>query len=123
MIELVVERVFQLIPTLSELKKTKRELADAAIKGVSEALTETSIYVAHIGKGGEPDSDKEADLARLWAQAAIPLRHIDRELAEICEDKSRYWINPNDWPADLIKERGIGLTQVRDSYKALLRST
>ncbi len=122
MIEWVVERVFQIIPTLSELKNSKRELADTAIRGISEALTETSIYVAHIGKGGEPDNDREADLARLWAKAAIPLRHIDKELAEICEYKSRYWINPSDWPADLIKVRGIGLHQVRDSYKELLRS-
>jgi hypothetical protein len=122
MIEWVVERVFQLIPTLSELKKDKREVADAAIKGISEALTETSIYVEHISKGGEPDNDKEEDLARLWAKAAITLRHIDRQLAEVCEDKSRYWISPSDWPVDLIEERGIGLNQVRDSYKGLLRS-
>ena len=122
MIEWVVGKVFEIIPVLSELRKTQRELADEAITTISDALTETSIYVTHIGNGGEPDTVKQAELARLWARAAIPIRHIDQELSEICENKSKYWIDPGDWPSDLVREKGIGLHQVRDRYSELRRN-
>jgi len=119
MIEWVVDKVFEIIPALSELRSTQRELADEAITRISDALTETSIYVTHIGDGGEPDTARQEELARLWARAAIPIRHIDQELSDICENKSRYWINPGDWPPDLVKEKGIGIYQVRDRYRDL----
>ena len=60
-------------------------------------------------------------LVHLWSQAAIPLRHIDLELAEICQYKSRYWLEPSNWRNEDVENFGIALEIVRDRYHALLQ--
>jgi hypothetical protein len=59
-------------------------------------------------------------LSRYWSAAAIPLRHIDNELAQICEYKSEYWVNPESWDPLRIQQLGIGLKDVRERYRRLL---
>jgi hypothetical protein len=82
-IEWVVERLISIIPAISNVSKDKRELADNALRSISHALTETCLYVNRYLKSGKRDQEVEAQLARYWSAAAIPLRHIDHELSQI----------------------------------------
>lgn len=120
MVEWVVERLISIIPSISNLSKDKRELADNALRSVSHALTETCLYINRYIKSGVCDKEIEAQLARFWSAAAIPLRHIDRELSEICEYKSEYWLDPSNWDPAKTNGIAIDLDTVREKYRAKL---
>lgn len=117
MLEFVIDRLIKLLGPIATLSKEKRELKDDALKAVSTALTETCIYYRGLGRGSERNEEKEEQLARYWAAAAIPLRHIDEELSGICENKAEYWLNPEEWSNDEILEYGIKLEDVKKAYR------
>jgi hypothetical protein len=119
-IEWVVERLISLIPTVGTIAKDKREIADNALRAVSTALTETCIYYENYRKNGQRDKEIEKQLVRYWSAAAIPLRHIDRELSEICEYKSQYWLNPEEWNQSKANGIAIDLDTVRQKYRSML---
>ena len=119
-IEWVVERLISLLPAIGNLSKDKRKVADNALRAISHALTETSLYVNRYVKSGKRDEEIESQLARYWSAAAIPLRHIDQELSEICEYKSEYWLDPNSWNPEKTNGLSISLDSVRDKYRAKL---
>ncbi len=120
MIEWVVQKLFDAIPLIDQASKEKRELADGAYLSISTALTETCLYVAQFNKTREPNFETQARLAKLWAEAAIPLRHIDSELSEICEYKSEYWVDPQSWDSSNSNSIEIDLVSVRNKYRAKL---
>lgn len=120
MIEWFVSQVIALIGPIADLGKEKRELADAALKALSEALTETYLYYSALSGGKPRAAETEAPLARLWAAAVVPLRHIDRQLAETCQIKSRYWVDPDTWHGNAEDEMRIGLDLLQGQYLSLL---
>ena len=119
-IEWVIERLISLLPSIGSLAKDKRELGDNALRAIAHALTETSIYVNKYVKLNKRDEEIEAQLSRYWSAAAIPLRHIDSELSEICEYKSEYWLDPSNWEPAKANGISIDLDAVRDKYRAKL---
>jgi hypothetical protein len=123
MITWVIERLVGLVTPMMDLKREHRELADSALKAISKALNETYLYYEGIEQGGQRNREIEAKLYQYWSEAAIPMRHIDVELAEICEHKSEYWLNPDHWDHTQTDRLGIGLADVRDRYRALLVTT
>lgn len=120
MIEWVIEKFIGLIPSFEKASSLRRDMQDNALRAISHALNETFLYYRDIDTGKPRNPDIEAQLSRYWAAAAIPLRHIDRELAEICEYKSEYWVNPDTWNNEDIERLGIGLEKVRNQYRSLL---
>jgi len=120
MLQWVVERFSGLLGPIAQLQKDKRELADNALNAVSQALNETFLYYRDFESSQALDPQREAQLVRLWSAAAIPLRHIDSELASICEHKAEYWVNPSSWDNQKIEQLGIGLESVRDRYRVML---
>lgn len=121
MIEWVVERLIDLIPNFGAVAKDRRELADSALRAVSVALNETYIYQTNYQRIGRRDIDTEQQLVRYWSAAAIPLRHIDQEMASICEYKSEYWLNPENWRPENAQGLNIDLKLVRDKYRNKLK--
>lgn len=117
----VVERLIGLLGPISKLQAEKRKLADEALATISHALNETYLYYRDVEAGNGSNKETEAELVKAWAAAAIPLRHIDDELAEICQYKSEYWLSPESWNKKRIKELGIGLDDVRERYREKLR--
>lgn len=120
--EWLIERLISLIPTISDLSKNRRDLADNALAAISEALSETSLYLAHLKDTGKRDREREEQLARSWAAAAVPARHIDVELAEMCQYKSEIWINPDAWGRDKIQKYGVDIDTVKHRYMELLNA-
>lgn len=116
----VAERLISILPIIGDLQKEKRKLADYALTSISEALSETSIYINKWRKTGKREEETEEKLVRLWGAAAVSVRHIDRELSEICFFKSEYWVNPEEWDPSKAKGVAIDLDSVKEKYLAKL---
>jgi hypothetical protein len=99
------------------LSKEKREVKDQALRAISIALVETKLYYRDRADGKPQNMDVEAQLSKYWAAAAIPLRHIDQELAVTCEHKADFWTQPNNWPDEDVKRLGIKLDDVTRAYR------
>jgi hypothetical protein len=120
MITFVIEKLIGLIGPVASLSKERRELRDNALRSISHALDETYLYYRDLDRGKPRNFETEAQLAKYWSAAAIPIRHIDEELALICDQKSEYWLNPENWDQERVKEVGIALDDVRKHYRELL---
>lgn len=121
MLEMIAGKLTAFLGPLRAMSKDNREMRDNALRAVSHALNETCIYYSGLERGKEKNQDIEDQLSRYWAAAAIPIRHLDKELALICEKKSEYWLNPDQWTADDVKNAGIQLGKVREDYRNMLR--
>ena len=120
MLECIIEKFIQLIGPIQDLSKDKRELKDNALRSVSHALNETYLYYSGLDKGKPKHEDTEKQLSNYWAAAAIPLRHLDQDLAMTCELKAEYWVNPDNWSEEQIHSHGIELGKLRTKYRNML---
>lgn len=116
----IVKSLFGLVPNLMALPKERRELRDSALRAILVALDETYLYYRDRERGKKRDPDREAQLVKYWSAAAIPMRHVDRNLSLRCDRKAEYWLNPDHYDDDVIEELGIGLESVRNAYRTLL---
>lgn len=123
MIAQVIDGLIKLLGPVATLSKERRELKDNALRAISTALNETFLYYRDLGKGLARNMDREAQLTNYWSAAAIPLRHFDEELANICDYKAEYWVNPEIYSDDEIKNLGIELNEVRSAYRKMLSPT
>jgi hypothetical protein len=121
MLELIATKLTALLGPLRAMSKDNRETRDNALRAISHALNETYIYYRGLDRGKNRNLEIEDQLSRYWAAAAIPIRHLDHELAMICEHKSEYWLNPEQWTSEQVTEFGIEVEKVRNSYRNLLR--
>jgi hypothetical protein len=121
MIKDVIEGLINILGPIATLSKERRELKDSALRAISNALDETYLYYRDIDRGSLNNSEREALLSKYWSAAAIPMRHFDERLAGICDYKSEYWINPEQYSTEKIFELGIALEDVRRAYRKMLR--
>ncbi len=119
----IIEGVVKLLGPIATLSKDRRELKDSALRSISTALNETYLYYRDIDRVNQRNLDREAQLSRYWSAASIPLRHFDEELAGICESKSEYWINPENYTEEDINRFGIELGEIRQAYRRMLTPT
>jgi len=117
----IIKSLFGLAPNLLALPKERRELRDNALRSILVALDETYLYYRDMNRGQQRDPDREAVLAKYWSAAAIPMAHVDPALAQRCDLKAEYWLNPDGYNADTIKDLDIGLESVRNAYRTLLK--
>jgi len=122
-LELIVSQLTALIEPIQNFSKDKRDLKDNALRAISHALNETYLYYRGIESGKPVNLDSQKQLSIYWSAAAIPLRHINEDLALICEFKSEYWVNPENWSDEEIHEHGIALNVLRNKYRALVAPT
>ena len=121
MIKEILEGQTTILVPIATLSKDKRELKDSALRAISNALDETYLYYRDLNNGSSRNNDREALLVKYWSAAAIPMRHFDKNLSLMCDRKSEYWTNPNNYTQEEIKELGIKLKDVRQAYRQLLR--
>lgn len=105
---------------LGENHKHQRQLTDAALQSISTALSATSLYYRDLEAGSARDLDIEGKLNVFWGNAAIPMRHVNPDLAIVCAEKAQYWLNPDSWSDREIREVGIALDSVHRRYISLL---
>ena len=116
----LIDRLLAALGLIRENRRLQSERIDKALYALYMALNETRSYVSSLNRGMPRNSEKECAIARLWSDASVPLRTIDRDLAERCFIKSGYWLEPDTWSELMIKEQRIGLTQVLKSTRNLL---
>ncbi|MGZ3181751.1 MAG: hypothetical protein ACXU8N_04855 [Telluria sp.] len=119
MLEFVVDKLIGLLGPIATLSKKKRELKDNALRAISTALLETKLYYRDRANGKPRNIDVEAQLSKYWAAAAIPLRHIDAELAMTCEYKADFWTDPEHWSDEEVARFGIKLEDVTRAYRTI----
>jgi hypothetical protein len=111
----------KILGPIATLSKDRRELKDSALRAISNALDETYLYYRDLEKGSPKNPDREALLVKYWSAAAIPVRHFDEDLSRACDHKSEYWVNPDNYDNQSISELGIGLDDVRITYRQMLK--
>lgn len=121
MISQIVDGLSKILGPIATLSKERRELKDAALRGICNALDETYLYYRDLDKGTPRSLDREGVIAKYWSAAAISMRHFDPHLAELCDLKSEFWIQPDQYKPEDIKNIGIGLNDVRTAYRQHLR--
>lgn len=120
MLTQILDGLIKLLGPIATLSKERRELKDTALRTISNALDETYLYYRDLENGIIRSSDREGLLSKYWSAAAISLRHFDSDLASICDHKSEYWINPDNYDKNLVQELGIKLGDVREAYRKML---
>lgn len=105
---------------LKGLGERKIDRSRAGLTALSKALFETRIYLRDRENGVALDQSREDDIVRLWSGAAIELRDLDENLAALCQHKAEYWVRPDEWSAQSIQERGIGIDQLFDRFRDVL---
>lgn len=116
----IFDKVLNVIGLIREGKIKRDEKIDNSLHALYAALSETKTYVISLNKGNKKNRDKEHNLARLWHYASVPLRQIDRELADICFLKGSYWLEPEAWTEAMVQENQIALDNVFNKTRELL---
>ena len=117
----LIELLTNSLGPIATASKENEKKKDLALRAVSYALDETYLYYRDMRNGHLKDRDREAQLVKLWSAAAIPLRHFDLELANICDRKSEYWIDPESYNDEDVEKLGIRLGDVRSAYRKLMK--
>lgn len=117
----IIKAIGQLVPAIVSMPKELGERKDTALRAILLALDETYLYYRDQGQGRQRCLDREAQLARYWSAAAIPMRYVDVDLAERCDFKAEYWLDPDRYDEKRILETRIELNSVRSEYRALIR--
>ena len=121
MLNEIIEGLSNILGPIATATKERSQMKDEALRAISHALNETYLYYRDIEHGHLPNRDKEAMLVKYWSAAAISLRHFDQRLANICDNKAEYWVNPENYNSADIENLGIGLDSVRQAYRKMLK--
>lgn len=95
--------------TFNGLGREKEKQATEAIRALTKAIHETEIYFSELKCGVERDKAREVQLSRYWSESAEPVRLIDREFSDLCGLKARYWLFPDHYDRESVKDLHITL--------------
>lgn len=117
---MVFDRFLAALGLIREGRKHRTERIDKALYALYAALNETKAYMQHLDSGKRRRSKRELAIAKLWHDASVPLRHVDRDLADRCFLKGSYWLEPDTWTKVMEKKKRIKLEQLLRSTRELL---
>ena len=116
----IFDKCFALLGLVRDGKLKREKQIDDALHALFKALCETKAYVSGLNSGEKRDRRREGDIAYLWHEASVPLRHVAPELAHRCFIKGSFWHEPESWTAAQLHESRIALDQVCESTRELL---
>lgn len=90
-------KIFGQILTLGEERRKEK---NTALMSIATALCQTNSYYSELLQGQQRNTTRENEIAIYWMAAAISIRHFDSELAEICVNKSSFFMNPEEFQPD-----------------------
>ena len=117
----MIEGLKTLLSYFRDERHRREDKADAALSSIYAAANETKLYIQKAQRTGKSNRNKEEELSRLWTAAAVPIRHFDKDLADRCLVKGRYWVDPASWSVQQIVEFRIGIDEVFAEARALLQ--
>lgn len=98
---------------LNGAKNRQDDLFSAARSSVGKAIHETEKYFLVLANGGERIKANEDNISDLWQAAAEPVRRVDAQFADWCECKAEYWLSPDRYTRQEVKELNITLEGLR----------
>jgi len=116
----VINKLLEIIGLVRQGEIERDQKTDSALRKTHKALVETKGYLRVIEVQNR-DPDKEHDIAYLWHEASVDMRHIDQELAEICFLKGGYWSNPDTWDQMKNPKHNISIENVESQLFELLK--
>jgi hypothetical protein len=114
------DKTIAVLGLIRENKKQRTEKPDQALTALYTALAETKAYMADLKSGKPEDKQRQFAIARLWNTASVPLREIDKDLAERCFLKGSYWMEPEAWNQAQLEAKRITIDSVFDATRQLL---
>ncbi len=109
-----------LLDYFARQRRRRTVQGDQALATLYAAACETKIYLEKLERTKRRNRRTEAQLSRLWAQAAVSVRHLDRELAGRLLLKSDLWASPQRWTKEGVTRNRIGIGQVWEDARKLL---
>ena len=104
-----------------EREDKEREFQDSALTAIYTAAFETKIYLEEQEQTRGRNRYTEKELVRLWAKAAVPVRRFNADLADRCLLKADSWVNPQNWTEEEISANRIGIFQVWEDARKMLK--
>lgn len=119
---ILFDNLLKTIGLIREGKLRHNDKIDEALKLTMDALRETRVYANKLRNGKRRDINKEHNIAELWSQASIPLRYIDKDLANKCFIKSEYWLEPETWTQARVESEGIALDTIYNKISEIFHN-
>ncbi len=114
------DKALSVLGLIREGKKRRTDKTDQALLALLAALAETRVYMSELKSGKCRSQEREMSIARLWHTASVPLREIDKELAERCFMKGSYWLEPEAWDNRQIDAKNIAIESMFEATRKLL---
>lgn len=118
----IFDKLLNILGLIREEKRARSANVDLALTALFEALTATKPYLDSRAAGAARNPDREFEIATVWLNASIRLREIDIEFAERVCAKGGYWMAPEAWDDEKIREKKIAFDQVWESTQKLLKA-
>jgi transcriptional regulator with XRE-family HTH domain len=115
------DKAFSVLGLIREKKLRRTEKIDQALLALYVALTKTRSYISELEEGRRPNREKAMVIAQSWNAASVPLRAIDKDLAERCFEKGGYWMNPELWDSKRIESKRIKIEDMFEATRELLK--
>jgi hypothetical protein len=104
---------------VEDLSQKVEEKRQDALRAMYSALVTTHKYIEAQPDG--MDRDKQLELSKLWADAAISSRtYLETDEPWIME-KANYYLSKIEWPHDRVVEAGIDLETVEKRISELIK--
>ena len=124
------DSIFSWFGLLRKEQKERQEQERRAIKALYVVLNETLTYFRRIEhpEFASPENRAEFErniktedgLSRLWMEAAVELKEVNRDLSQRCFMKGVYWTDRDRWDEKRVKSANIKLETLLQDAQALL---
>ncbi|KGD75239.1 hypothetical protein HA49_08335 [Tatumella morbirosei] len=107
------------IGRLLEWRNANHKLKIAAIEALTPAVSQTVLYTHELRKGAPKDTEKENQLYTLWFAASSKVSSLDKDLAQNCLEKAKYWLFPEEYSQEKILELDIQIIRMQSVLEQL----
>ena len=94
---------------------------DAALEAIHKALLASMQYAEEQRDLNLSNRVREFELAELWANAAVKVRSVSKDLAIRLQDKSVFWSAQIKWSKEEVLLKRIDFVAIQDELKLLMR--
>jgi hypothetical protein len=108
------------VKALADYRSKNSEKYKSALLLVYTAANESKSYITGLKNRKSPDQEREAKIARLWTEAAVNLRTIDRDLAEKCLVFGDSVAESTEWSREQVDEARKSVTAIFEQARGLL---
>lgn len=99
-------------------QQAKKAKSYEAIEAIYRAANETTTFLQRCMRKVEQPN---ADLSKIWIDAAKTVRELDQDLYFRLLGKSEFWSDPIAWTDDKIAKANISLESIKRDAKEILQ--